>query len=266
MSDNPPYKLTGRFSNAQAYDRHTGRFSRPLAGQFIDFSGVKDGERLLDIGCGTGSLAFTAAALTRRSEIVGIDPSASFIEYARSRTNDPRLSFEIGNALSLPYPDGSFDKCLSLLVIQFIQDVRRAVSEMRRVTRQGGTVAACVWDRDNDELHTVFWDSAAELDPEGKQMRDARAYVGGQLSALWVESGFAGVEETALVISPEFESFDDYWTPLVGGQGLSSTYLASLPPDRQESLHARVRKKMLGASPDRSFRIKGKAWAVRGVR
>jgi ubiquinone/menaquinone biosynthesis C-methylase UbiE len=258
--------LTGRFSDAEAYNRHTGRFSRILARPFIDFAGVKDGERLLDVGCGTGSLAFTAAAVNPRSEIVGIDRSESFIEVDRSRTNDPRLRFEIGDALSLPYTDESFDKCLSLLVIQFIPDIHRAVSEMRRVTREKGTVAACVWARDDDELHTLFWDGAAELDPEAKQARDLRAYAGGQLSALWIESGFTAVEEIALAISPEFKSFEEFWTPLVGGQGASGTYLATLPPDRQQALREGTREKILGRGPDRPFTLKAKALAVRGVK
>ena len=258
-------KMTGKFSNADAYDRNTGRFSRLLAGRFIDFVGVKDGERLLDVGCGTGSLAFTAAALMRRSEIVGIDRSASFIEHARSRASDPRLTFNIGDALSLPYPNESFEKCLSMLVIQFIPDIRRAIAEMLRVTRQEGTVAACAWDKNDDELHCVFWDTAAELDPEAEQLRDARGYVGGQLSTLWVEGGFTNVEEAVFTISPEFESFDAFWTPLAEGQGLSSTYLARLTADKQLDLRERVRGKVLGTGPNRPFRLQAKARVVRGV-
>lgn len=266
MAANPPKKLTGSFADGEAYDRHTGRFSRLLAGKFIGFAGVEDGERSLDVGCGTGSLIFTMAASTRRSEIFGIDSSASFIEYARSRAKEPRLTFEVGSALSLPYPDASFDRCLSLLVIQFIQDIRRAVSEMRRVTRPGGVVAACVWDRDGDELHLVFWDSAAELDPEVEHLRDTRAYVSGQLSKLWVESGFHGVEEEMFVILPEFKSFDEFWRPLAGGEGLSGTYLRGLSPDGQEALRGRLRQRVLGAGPDRSFKLKAVARAVRGAR
>jgi len=259
-------KIAGKFANAEAYDRNTGRFSRMLAGAFIEFAGVKDGERLLDVGCGTGALAFTVAAVTRRSEIIGIDPSASFVEHARSRTSDPRISFDVGNALSLPYPDGSFAKCLALLVIQFVPDVRSAISEMRRVTRAGGTVAACVWSRDDDPLHTIFWDSAAEIDPAATGARDSRAYSEGRLATLWIEGGFAGVEERALTITAEFESFQGYWTPLVRGQGPSSSYLESLPPDKQDAVRDRVRDKMLGKGPDRPFTLAAKAWAVRGLR
>jgi ubiquinone/menaquinone biosynthesis C-methylase UbiE len=256
----------GKFSNAEAYDRRTGRFSRLLAGPFLEFVGIRDGDRLLDVGCGTGSLTFTAAALTRRSEIFGIDRSASFVAYARSQTNDPRLRFEVGDALSLPYPDSSFDKCLCLLVIQLIPDVRRALSEMRRVTKPGGTAAASVWDRDNNELHTVFWDSVAEIDPAGKQARDERLYVKDRLSALWTKGGFSNVEEKRLEISPEFKSFDDFWAPFYGGQGSGGSYFVGLPSDKQQALRARVREKILGNGPDRPFSLQGSARAVRGVR
>jgi ubiquinone/menaquinone biosynthesis C-methylase UbiE len=256
---------TVKFSNAEAYEHYMGRWSRLFARRFVDFVGITDGERVLDVGCGTGSLTYTLASSAPRSEIVGIDPSTAFVDYARSRTSDPRLSFDVGNAQSLPYPDGSFDKCLSLLVFQFIPDVPRAIGEIRRVTRVGGTVAACVWDKDVMEMHSVFWDSAAELEP-GVDQRRGTPYASGQLSSLWKQNGLKNIDETGLEMQLEFASFDDYWTPVLGGQGPAGSYLLGLAPDRQLALRQHVRGKVLGTDTDRPFRLRAKAWAVRGVK
>jgi SAM-dependent methyltransferase len=256
---------TVNFSNAEGYERYMGRWSRLFARRFVDFVGIADGEGLLDIGCGTGSLTYTLAAAAPRSEIVGVDPSPAFVEYARSRARDPRLSFEVGDALSLPYPDGSFDKCLCLLVLQFIPDVARAVGEMRRVLRPGGTAAACVWDKDVMEMHSVFWEPAAELEP-GVKRGSGAPYTSGQLAALWKQCNLTSIEESALEMPLEFTSFDDFWAPHLGGQGPSGSYLVSLPPEKQAALRERVREKILGSGPDRPFTLRAKAWAVRGVR
>ena len=72
------------FEVAEAYEVMMGRWSRQLAPLFVKFVGVRDGENLLDVGCGTGSLSATLARVTKTSEIVGIDPSKGFIEYART--------------------------------------------------------------------------------------------------------------------------------------------------------------------------------------
>jgi SAM-dependent methyltransferase len=256
---------TVNFSNAEGYERYMGRWSRLFARRFVDFVGITDGDRLLDVGCGTGSLTYTLAASAPRSEIVGIDPSSAFVEYARSRTSDPRVTFDVGSALSLPYPDASFDKCLCLLVLQFIPDVGRAIGEMRRVLRQGGSAAACVWDKDVMEMHSVFWEPAAELEP-GVKRGSGAPYTSGQLADLWKQSGLKSVEETVLEMPLEFASFDDFWAPHLGGQGPSGSYLVSLPPEKQIALRERVRVRVLGAGPDRPFTLRAKAWAVRGLK
>ena len=67
------------FEIADAYELMMGRWSRQLAPLFVDFVGVQEGERVLDVGCGTGSLSATLARVTKTSEIVGIDPSTGFI-------------------------------------------------------------------------------------------------------------------------------------------------------------------------------------------
>lgn len=116
---------------------------------------------MLDVGCGTGSLTFTIADTTRASKIVGIDPSIGYLEYARANNTHPDVTFEIGDAQKLPHDDGSFDCCVSSLMIQFVSDAHKAVKEMRRVTKAGGSVATCMWDNSGGmELGERFWKAA----------------------------------------------------------------------------------------------------------
>ena len=166
------------FTNAENYNHGTGRLSRQLAPLFADFIGVQDGDQVLDVGCGTGSLTFSIAENRRISRIVGIDPSAGFIEHARSQSTDARLEFQVGDAQNLLFPEASFDKSMALLVIGFFSDAARAVREMRRVTKPGGIVAACWWDvgRDN-EFHQRIWDaitSSTRLETADRRSYDLR--------------------------------------------------------------------------------------------
>jgi ubiquinone/menaquinone biosynthesis C-methylase UbiE len=101
------------FEVAEAYEAMMGRWSRQLAPLFVEFVGVQEGEKVLDAGCGTGSLSATLARVTGASKIGGIDPSKGFVEYTRATVTDRRVSFDVGDAQELAYSDGSFDRCLA---------------------------------------------------------------------------------------------------------------------------------------------------------
>ena len=233
--------MADMFANARTYEARMGRWSARLAPLFVHFAQITDGGHVLDVGCGTGVLVRTVSAMTRQSEIVGIDPAQPFIEYARTQLADPRITFDRGTALDLPYPAGTFDYTLSLLVLMFLPHPEKAASEMRRVTRPGGTVAACTWDREGLEMTAIFREEAIRLDPAAAERaeRPLRSDQAGRLTALWHATGLQHVEETAIEMGMEFTSFfDDYWQPHLTGDGPSGVYVAGLPPEHRDALHA----------------------------
>jgi SAM-dependent methyltransferase len=256
------------FANPEGYERLMGRWSRRLAEPFIDFARIADGDRVIDIGAGTGSLALAIGARFQRCQIVGIEPVAAFVEYARAHSPGARIRFDVGDGRELHFPDRSFDKALALLVLHFVEEPRRAVAEMRRVTRPGGTVAACGWEfSEGMTMSRLFWDTVVELDPEAEPQHSRHAALGrqGEHAALWRDCGLLDVEERALVISMDFSDFDDFWSPYLAGATPTSTYVAGLPADRRRTLEERLRERLLKGGPDRPFSLDARAWAVRGV-
>jgi SAM-dependent methyltransferase len=255
------------FSMSSGYELYMGRWSRLLAPAYVEFAGVRDGQRVLDVGTGTGALASALEAATRSSEIVGIDPSAGFIEFAKKNAKSGRARFETGDAQALQLGDASFDQTMALLVMNFIPDHQKAVAEMRRVTRPGGTVSACVWDYGAGmESLRIFWDEAVALDAAAapKHERNMKLAREGELGALWQKAGLANVEEKGLVIDQVFRSFDDFWGPFLKGTGPGGAYVASLPEEGRRRLEARMRERLLGNRAEGAFSLMARAWCARG--
>jgi SAM-dependent methyltransferase len=232
--------MADMFANTRAYEARMGRWSARLAPLFVHFAQITDGGHVLDVGCGTGVLVRTVSAMTRQSEIVGIDPAQPFIEYARTQLADPRLIFDRGTALDLPYPAGTFDYTLSLLVLMFLPHPEQAASEMHRVTHPGWNsrrvhLGSRGSGNDRNLLGGCHPIGSRRSGACGKALRFDQA---GQLTALWHATGLQHVEETALEMGMEFISFDDYWQPHLTGDGPSGVYVAGLPPEHRDALHA----------------------------
>lgn len=252
------------FAISEGYEQYMGRWSRRLAPRYAAFAGLKDGQRILDVGTGTGAMAGTLAASLPQSEIVGVDPSAAFIAAAAKNGGSARLHFEVGDAQALRFGDASFDQTIALLVMNFIPDHDKALAEMRRVTRAGGGVGACVWDYgDGMESLRIFWDEAVALEPAAapKHERNMKLSQPGQLGELWRKAGLRDVREDALTIEQAFASFDDYWRPFLAGVGPGGAYVASLAEAHRGQLQARLRER-LGDGP---IGLKARAWCVRGM-
>ena len=258
---------TELFSESEAYERFMGRWSRLLAPLFLEFSDLEDGDAVLDVGSGTGALASAVLSAVEPSQVIGVDPSAAYVNYARSRTSDDRVIFEEGDGQELRFPDDSFDAAISLLVINFIPDPGKALNEMIRVTRPRGVVAAAVWDYDEGmEMLRLFWDEAVALNPssEARDERNMPFSREGELADLWREHGLVDVQGAPLVISMSFPSFDDFWSPFLEGQGPAGAYVASLSEEERLELEGRLRER-LQAQGVGAITLTGRAWAVRGV-
>ncbi|MEO3470342.1 class I SAM-dependent methyltransferase [Roseomonas sp. CAU 1739] len=257
-------------TDGDAYEVQMGRWSRRLAEPFLDFAGPAGAGHVLDLGCGTGSLALALAAREPGCRISGVDFSAAYVEHARTRTADPRLHFQVGDACSIPFPAGSFDGVLSLLMLHFVPRAPDAVAEMRRVARPGAVVAAAVWDaRGGFVAQRVFLDTAAAIDPRADTLRAQNCIRPmtrpGELGAAWRAAGFAEIRETALTIRMDYAGFDDFWSPYMGGQGPAAAFVSGLDPTAQGQLRDAVRRAYIDGEPDGPRSYAATAWAVRGV-
>jgi SAM-dependent methyltransferase len=257
------------FGDAEAYEKFMGRWSRLMAPRLVDFAGSPTGGRVLDVGSGTGALAFAIAERNSTTRVVGIDPSKEYVAYATSRNRfGERASFEVGDAQKLRFSDASFDAALSLLVFNFIPDPNKALLELRRLTKQGGTISAAVWDYGSGmRMLRAFWDAAVHTDPaadklDEKHMRLCRA---GELSALWKQCGLENVDEQPIDIEMKFSSFADYWDPFLLGQGPAGSYVHSLNAKQVQILRGEIKRGLSLTDENKPFVLKARVWAVRGI-
>jgi SAM-dependent methyltransferase len=245
---------------ADAYDRYMGRYSRLLSPQLADLAGVRSGQRVLDVGCGPGALTTELVARIGASAVAAVDPSASFAAAARER--HPGVEVVQASAEQLPFPDAAFDASLAQLVVHFMPDPIRGLSEMARVTRPDGVVAACVWDHAGDQGPlSLFWREARRLDPEVDDESRLPGVREGHLAELFEASALREVEATVLWVSLEHATFDAWWEPFTRGVGPAGSYLAGLSADRQGELREACR----AAIPATPFVVTARAWAARGL-
>ena len=123
----------------------------------LDRTGVGRGTRVLDVGCGTGSLS--ALAVERGAIVSAVDAEPSMVAATRSRV--PAADAREGSLPTLPYPDGWFDVVLGNFVINHVDRPALAVAELKRVTRPGGRIGITLWPRPAPPLQQL-WDEVIQ--------------------------------------------------------------------------------------------------------
>jgi ubiquinone/menaquinone biosynthesis C-methylase UbiE len=244
---------------ADAYDRFMGRYSQALSPQLADFAGVQVGQRVVDVGCGPGALTSELVARLGADAVAAADPSQPFAEAARER--HPGVEVAVAPAEDLPFEDGAFDVALAQLVVPFMSDALAGLAEMRRVTREGGAVAACVWDHGAGQSPLApCWRAARDLHPGALDESVQAGTREGHLAALMEQAGCTDVEDDSLEVRIEHSTFDEWWEPFTLGVGPAGAFVAKLDAEGVGELRERCRR-LVGDGP---VVIPARAWAARG--
>lgn len=260
--------MDDRWTAGDAYEAFMGRWSRRLAEHFIRWLGPQAGLDWLDVGCGTGALTSAILGLSDPASVVACDPSPAFVEHARSRIPDHRVSVVLGGAGRLPRSPNGFDRVVSGLVLNFIDDPLEAIREMQACARPGGIVAAYVWDyAGRMEFLRRFWDEAVALDAAARSLDEGTRFPvceRGALESIFGDAGMRDVRSDAVEIPTRFETFSDYWRPFLAGTGPAPAYAMSLSEEKRNALRGRLERR-LRPGPDGAIDLVARAWAVRGT-
>jgi SAM-dependent methyltransferase len=244
-----------------------GRWSRLIAPRFLAWLGPADGLDWLEVGCGTGALSAAILAQGEPRSLVAVDPSEGFLATARAQLPDGRVEFRVGDAQALPLPDASRDVVVSALVLNFVPDRQKALAEMQRVARAGGTIGFYVWDYPGGGmgLMRAFWDAAAALDPAARDLTEDKRFpfcTPDGLTAAATAAGLGAAEMTSIEVPTVFRDFDDFWRPFTLGAGPAPGYCMSLAPEARERLKEKLQAS-LPTSADGSIALTARAWAVK---
>jgi SAM-dependent methyltransferase len=257
-----------KWTSGKEYDAWMGRWSRLLAAEFLNWLNIPAEARWLDVCCGSGVMTQAIVEHCSPASVVGVDVAPAQIAFAREQRSYPNVSFEIADAMALPFENESFDAAVCGLGLNYVPDPNRVLSEMRRTTRLGGNVAVYVWDyAEGARFLRAFWDAAASVDPEAMAFDQARRFplcAPDSLRAAFEAAHLPSPEVKPLEIVTRFADFDDYWEPISSGQGSAPHYLST----REERIRLAIRdrlKSSLPADAQGAIVLPARSWAIRAI-
>ncbi|MCW8883236.1 MAG: class I SAM-dependent methyltransferase [Sedimenticola sp.] len=254
------------WESADAYELYMGRWSRLIAQEFLEWVNPGEGLRWLDVGIGTGTLSDLILNHYKPAAMYAVDQSEGFIKTAQMRLRKD-IQLQVGNAMDLPLEDDSVDIAVSGLLLNIPPEPDLALKEMVRVTVNGGTVAAYVWDYSGGmEMLQYFWEAAAELNLMADVMHEGKRYADSDkpgLRQLFTDGGLEEISITSIEVSQQFTDFEQFWTPFLAGQGTAPTYLLSQSKEEQIALRDLLHSR-LPIAADGSIKLRARAWAIKG--
>jgi SAM-dependent methyltransferase len=255
------------WQSAEPYEAYIGRWSRPVARQFVAELGVAPRSTWFDVGCGSGALTSAIVDLADPARVIALDRSFEFVHQSRARFSKKGASFIAADAARLPFVHESADAAVSGLVLNFVSEPERAVREMLGSVRPGGIVATYLWDY-SEGMQSIrfFWDAAIALNPNAAELDEATRFPLCQpapLATLFRAAGVSDVNVSAISVPMHFRNFDELWTPFLGGQGPAPTYATTLSEGERSALREELRR-LVGVNADGTVHLMAKAWFVRG--
>jgi ubiquinone/menaquinone biosynthesis C-methylase UbiE len=163
----------------------------------VDQAAPAAGQRILDLGCGTGTLAIQVKQREPRAEVAGLDADPEMLSQARGKAERAGVELELteGFSTELPYEDGSFDRVLSTLFFHHLdpEPKRQSAREIARVLRKGGALHVADWGKPSDPaMAAAFFLGIRLLDGFENTAENYR----GELPAIFEEAGLEHAEET----------------------------------------------------------------------
>lgn len=256
------------WDDGATYEPYMGRWSKVMASRFLSWLAIPGGAAWLDFGCGTGALSRSILADASPRLVIGCDRSPGYVHFARTRIADRRAQFMVAELPELPHIQGGFDAVVSGLVLNFLPAPLEGVTAMMARVRPGGTVAAYLWDyAEGMQLIRTFWDAAVGLDPAARGLDESRRFPlcrPEPLGQLFEAAQLRRVTVDPIEVPTVFQTFEDYWTPFLGGQGPAPGYAMGLTVERRTELREALRRRLPGG-PDGAIALTAKAWAVKGT-
>ena len=233
-----------QFNDGHAYERMMGRWSRQVGKDFLDWLAIPGGLGLLDVACGNGASTELLIEQCHPSDIHGIDPSEGQLSFARDRTATKLATFHEGDAQDLPFEDKKFDVAVMALAINLIPDPHKAVSEMKRVVRPGGTVATYMWDINGggftmEPIRVALSEMGTETPWFGAEYTQED-----KMRELWETAGMDSVATRRFSTGLVFDDFEDFWNSNVGTPNTVSKAVDSLSENEVEQLKELLREQL----------------------
>lgn len=258
-----------KYADADGYDAYMGGWSAELAGPFLGFASVRDGVTIVDLGCGTANLLAAAAMAFRDTSLIGVDPSPALLAKARRRSDLGRATLLQGGVERIPLGAATSDYTLSLLVLQEFSDRPAALAEMRRITRAGGTVAACQWDFARMPVIDALMQSIEAVLPSAIQSIAANSPKvfsdEEELAGCWRSAGLVDVRTGRITVTRTFDEFEDLWRPLLAGSTPSTLTLASMSQREQLAVRQSMQARLEWPPGGQPLSLSAEAMAVSGL-